>query len=134
MRRNINRRRFLELSAGVAAAATFEGISAFTHAPSSTAFAATGLVGYWKFDEGSGSTVRDSSGSGYTGTLQSGASWASGQIGSHALSVSGASNSYVEIAQTAVNTAASFSVAAWVKVNAVGNNYQTFVSLDGSQV
>jgi len=34
-----------------------------------------GLVGYWKFDEGSGTTASDSSGKGHDGTLENGVSW-----------------------------------------------------------
>ncbi len=134
MKRPINRRRFLQLTASMTVAATVGSTSALTSVMSSDAFAATGLAGYWKFDEGSGSTAADASGSGYSGTLQSGASWTTGQIGSYALNVSGANNSYVEIPTAVVNTAASFSVAAWVKVSAVSNAYQTFVSVDGNQV
>jgi alpha-L-arabinofuranosidase/uncharacterized protein (DUF2147 family) len=134
MKRHINRRRFLELSASAAVAATVGSTTALTYGVSSPALASTGLAGYWKFDEGSGTAVSDSSGNGHSGTLQSGASWTTGQIGSHALNVTGASNSYVDISQTVVNTAASFSVSAWVKISAVGTNYQTFVSLDGSSV
>jgi len=33
------------------------------------------LLGYWKFDEGNGTTVLDSSGQGKTGTLQNGPAW-----------------------------------------------------------
>ena len=43
-----------------------------------------GLVGYWKFDEGSGTTASDSSGYGNTGTLSTGASapgWTTGKVG-----------------------------------------------------
>lgn len=40
----------------------------------------SGLVGHWKFDEGSGASVTDFSGSGHTGTLISGPSWITGQI------------------------------------------------------
>jgi alpha-L-arabinofuranosidase len=134
MKRPINRRRFLQLSATMTAAATVGSTSALTSVMSSPAFAATGLVGYWKFDEGIGTSAADSSGSGYTATLQSGAAWASGQIGPYALAVSGANDSYVEIPNAVVNTAASFSVAAWVNVNAVTGGYQTFVSLNGSNV
>ncbi len=134
MKRRINRRQFLELSTSAAVAATVGSTGVFTYATSSKAQAATTLAGYWKFDEGSGTTASDSSGSGYTGTLQSGATWSNGQVGSHALRVTGANNSYVDISQAVVNTAASFSVAAWVKVTAVTGAYQTFVSLDGSQV
>ena len=35
----------------------------------------TGLVGYWKFDEGSGTSAADSSGTGNTGTLNNTPTW-----------------------------------------------------------
>ena len=40
----------------------------------------SGLVGYWKFDEGSGTTAADLSGSGNNGTLVNGPSWTQGQV------------------------------------------------------
>jgi serine/threonine protein kinase len=103
----------------------------------STKQSQTSPVGYWKFDEGSGTTAADASGNGYTAILQSGASWAPGVVGSSSLSLNGNSDSYADISQPVVNTAASFSVAAWVEVNAItksSKSYQTFVSLDGSSV
>ena len=39
------------------------------------------LVVQWKFDEGSGTTAYDSSGNGYDGTLEGGATWADGRFG-----------------------------------------------------
>ena len=39
---------------------------------------ASGLVGYWKFDEGSGTTTADSSGNGNTGTLINSPTWQTG--------------------------------------------------------
>jgi len=45
------------------------------------ASAQTGLVGYWKFDEGSGNTAHDSSGNGNTGTLTNGPVWVDGKYG-----------------------------------------------------
>ena len=134
MMRNINRRRFLEISAGTTAAAALGSTSAFSPLLSPTAFAAPdGLVGYWKFDEGSGTTTSDASGSGYTATLQTGATWSTGKIGSHALSLNGTPTSYADIATTVINTAQSFSVAAWVNLNSL-SGFQTIVSLDGSSV
>src|SRR3989344_290143 len=56
--------------------------AAFAVAPSS------GLVGYWSFSEGSGTSAADSSGSGNTATLTNDPSWGSGQVGS-ALSFDG---------------------------------------------
>ncbi len=40
-----------------------------------------GLVGWWKFDEGSGTSAADSSGYGNTGTLTNGPTWAAGKRG-----------------------------------------------------
>ncbi len=51
----------------------------------STVFAAsptTGLVGYWNFDEQTGTTASDSSGSGNNGTLVNGPTWTAGKVGS----------------------------------------------------
>jgi len=41
----------------------------------------TGLVGYWKFDEGSGTTASDSSGNNNHGTLVNGPTWTTGKVG-----------------------------------------------------
>jgi hypothetical protein len=48
----------------------------------------SGLVGWWKFDEGSGTTAGDSAGSN-TGTLINGPTWVTGKVGSGALSFDG---------------------------------------------
>jgi hypothetical protein len=56
--------------------------------------AAGSLVGYWKFDEGSGTTAYDGSGNGNHGSLANGPLWTSGKIDG-ALSFDGA-NDYVE--------------------------------------
>ena len=49
-----------------------------------------GLLGYWAFNEDTGTIANDSSGNGYTGTV-SGAAWVPGYIGS-ALSFNGTTN------------------------------------------
>ena len=40
-----------------------------------------GLVGYWKFDEGGGTTAYDASGNGNDGTLTNGPKWTQGKEG-----------------------------------------------------
>ncbi len=68
----------------------------------------TGLVGYWKFDEGSGTTAGDSSGNGHTATL-SGSNWADGKI-DKALN-----NAYATISDSALLEGMSaITIAAWV--------------------
>jgi hypothetical protein len=42
---------------------------------------ATGLIGYWAFDEGSGNTTADSSGHKYTGNLSYAPRWTVGKVG-----------------------------------------------------
>lgn len=42
----------------------------------------SGLAGYWKMDDGSGTNATDSSTNGNTGTLANGPTWTTGQIGS----------------------------------------------------
>ena len=53
-----------------------------------TSSSSTGPVGYWKFDEGSGTLVSDASGNSNTGTLVNGPTWSTGVKGT-ALSFDG---------------------------------------------
>ncbi len=79
-----------------------------------------GLVGYWNFDEGSGTTASDSSGSGNNGTLVNGPTWTDGKVGSGALSFDG-SNDYVSMGNSN-NAPPTFTLSAWVKHNIPENN------------
>ena len=66
------------------------------------------------------------------GTLTGDAAWGSGaKYGTNALLLSG--HGSLEVTGAVVNTRQSFTVSAWVRVKQVGG-YQTFVSVDGSQV
>lgn len=67
---------------------------AFSALLQQTKSASTGLVGYWKFDEGSGIVASDSSGNGNTGTIH-GAQWVDGKVGK-ALKFNGVNN-YVSV-------------------------------------
>lgn len=82
----------------------------------------TGLVGWWKFDDGSGTTALDSSGNANTGTLINAPAWAAGTIGSHALTFVTASNQVVQstTATNIPNLNAAQTVSAWVNANASG--------------
>jgi Tfp pilus assembly protein PilE len=73
----------------------------------------SGLVGYWTFDEGSGTTAQDTSGKGNHGTLANSPSWTSGKVGG-ALSFSG--SAYVNIGSgNNLNLTGDFTLSAWVK-------------------
>ncbi|WP_405976364.1 LamG domain-containing protein [Streptomyces sp. NBC_00988] len=88
---------------------------------------------YWPLDEGSGTSSRDATGDANTATLKAGASWTTGKVGSSAVSLTGGSTSYVDIPTTAVDTSASYSVSAWVRLNSLTAN-QTFASIDGTNI
>jgi cysteine-rich repeat protein len=88
---------------------------------------------HWSFDEGTGSTAADTSGNLHTATLDSGASWAAGRVGAHALAVGGTSTGTASFASPVVNTAHPFSVSAWVRLDSL-SGYQTVVSSDGSRI
>lgn len=88
-----------------------------------------GLVGWWKFDEGSGTTAADSSGNGNHGTLINGPTWVAGRVGSGALSFSGSSAQYVDFGNAAsLNLTAALTMACWVKFAVVGGFGQTFLN------
>ena len=88
-------------------------------------------AGYLTFDEGKGTVAHDSSGRNENATLFGAAGWTTGLVGPSALSLPGFSASYAEIPGDVLDTTKSYSVAAWVKLNTVGTNFQTFVSEDG---
>lgn len=80
------------------------------------------LVGYWKFDEGSGTVTSDNSGNGNTGTLVNGPTWVDGKCG-NAVSGDGVDD-YVEIAEnTDLNPHTSdWTVSAWVNIARLGSD------------
>ncbi|MBI2049589.1 LamG domain-containing protein [Candidatus Roizmanbacteria bacterium] len=72
-----------------------------------------GPVGHWKFDEGSGDTISDSSGNNTTGALN-GATWDAGKVGSNALQFDGVDD-YVDMGSSLNMGRGDITVAAWVK-------------------
>jgi hypothetical protein len=86
-----------------------------------------GIAAY-PFDENTGTVAADAVGD-HDATLVGGASWTAGKSGS-ALATNG-SGQYADTGASLVNTEGSYSAAAWVKFNAVGDGFQTVVSQDG---
>ena len=80
------------LFVGLSAASSIGGYIEKTYAPINAP--SRGLMAYWAFDEGSGTTAGDSSGHGYDGTIV-GATWVSHSSG-HALEFDG-TNDYVQM-------------------------------------
>ena len=106
------------------------GSSANSSEVSATPGGTSGLLGWWKFDENTGTSVSDSSGYSNTGTFSNGA-WATGRSG-YAGSFNGTSSA-VNMGKGLIATANSFSVSCWVKMSTT-SPYQTFVSQDGTNV
>ncbi len=76
-------------------------------------------IGQWSFDEGTGTSSADLSGHGHPAVLIGGASWtAAGKEGA-GLALDGVSG-YADVGVTLVDTTASFTVAAWADLAAVG--------------
>jgi len=78
----------------------------------------TSLVGYWKFDEGSGTTAYDASGHGNNGTLTNGPAYTTAKVGNYALSFSSSSNNYVKMGNLFnFSSTGTFSGSAWIKLS-----------------
>ena len=92
-----------------------------------------GLVGYWRFDEGGGTTAGDSSGGGNTGTLTNGPTWTGGQVGSTAISFDGVDD-YVNIADNNLLDfgTGDFTVGFWVKIPINASLWPGIVTKGGS--
>ncbi len=79
----------------------------------------SGLVGYWKFDEGSGTSAADSSGKGNTGTLANSPTWTTTGKDAGALTLNGTSQ-YVTVPDSAsLNLSGSWTASAWVNVTSL---------------
>jgi len=86
----------------------------------------TGLVGYWNFEEGSGTIAADSSGNGNDVTLRNGPTWTIGRVG-QALNLDGVDDYALKLNPSynfTGNPTKSFSVSAWF-------NPRACVSLSG---
>ncbi len=83
------------------------------------------LVAHWKFDEGSGAVVHDTSGNGNDGTFMGDPIWAAGKTGG-ALEFNG-STDYVEVPfseSLKVINQGDFTVAAWFRLDEIPTEYK----------
>ncbi|PWI13060.1 glycoside hydrolase family 2 [Streptomyces sp. Act143] len=84
--------------------------------------------GHWSLDENTGTTAADQGPNAQPLTLREGTTWTSGISGS-ALKFDG-QKQYAETAGPVLDTAGSYSVAAWVRLDQLPGNYATAVSQD----
>jgi N-acetylneuraminic acid mutarotase len=86
-----------------------------------------GLVGWWKFDEGSGTVAYDSSGNGHDGNLTNGPTWAAGKIGG-ALSFDGV-NDHVDLGELDFfKHREVLSISCWIKFDSLNNSYNEIIT------
>ncbi|MGC2999573.1 LamG-like jellyroll fold domain-containing protein [Streptomyces sp. G35A] len=85
--------------------------------------------GHWALDEGSGTTAKDGGPNGRPLKLTDGTAWTTGVSGS-ALRFDGRGQ-YAETDGPVLDTTGSYSVSAWVTLDALPGNYATAVSQDG---
>ncbi len=98
--------------------ALFFIVSSLSHADTTT-----GLVGWWKLDEGSGNSALDSSGKGNTGDLTGHApTWTSNCKRNSCLSFNGSSEFVTVPNVSALVTNSNMSLTAWVKTSSSGGN------------
>ncbi len=81
----------------------------------------SGLVGYWKLDDGSGTSATDSSTNGNTGTLTNGPTWTTGQIGG-AVSFDGTNDHITAGTDSSLRLTSKLSISAWVYLSALPSN------------
>jgi hypothetical protein len=91
----------------------------------------SGLVAYWKFDDGNGTTACDSSGNGNSGTLINGPLWTTGTVGK-ALYFDGVDDNVTVPASNSLNLTNSFTLSAWVNPASTFNDFRSIVAKNGS--
>jgi hypothetical protein len=84
----------------------------------------TGLIGWWKLNEGEGSVIKDSSGNGHTGVINKG-SWLFDDYLNRSYLVFNGEN---ESADLGTFNVTSFTIEAWIYLNSIGNEYVSILS------
>ncbi len=82
-----------------------------------------GLIAHWEFDDGSGTTARDSSGKGHDGALQGDPQWVTGMIGSGALSFDGTDGLVEAGDDGSLSLTDALTITAWVSVHDLNTYY-----------
>src|SRR5207248_4699384 len=88
--------------------------------------APTGLVAAYNFNEGSGTTVADGSGTGNTGTV-SGAAWTTAGRYGKALSFNGTSSRVTVAGASSLNLSTALTLEAWVNPTALSGGWRTVI-------
>jgi hypothetical protein len=86
----------------------------------------TGLIGYWKFDEGTGTTTCDHSGSSNNGTLVKGPLWTAGKLGK-ALYFDGIDDTVTVVDSNSLDLSSAFTLSAWVNPAVTSTSFSSIL-------
>ncbi len=86
-----------------------------------------GLVAAYSFDQGSGTTAPDASGSGNTGTLTNGPTWSSAGKYGGAISFDGVNDSVTVPDSASLDLTSGMTLEAWVRPAALGTTWRTVI-------
>jgi len=90
----------------------------------------TSLVGYWTFDEGSGTTAYDRSGHGYDGTLTNGPTYVTGKFGNYSIQSDGTDD---KVVMSGMNMGTNdMTVSVWINVNGLSGISETLFFTNNS--
>jgi len=99
-----------------------------------------GLLGYWKLDDGTGTTAADASGYGRNGTLTNSPTWSADTPTTmdfsdpYSLSFDRSDNDYVSIAGTPdIDGLQRLTLATWVKLDSTPSGYMRFITLGNNK-
>ncbi len=98
--------------------------------PQGTGRLDSGLAGYWKLDDGSGTSATDSSTNASTGTLTSGPTWTTGQIGG-AVNFDGTDDYITAGDQATLETNNSLAIGGWFKLDTLPSGNRMFLVTKG---
>ncbi len=123
-----------EIKADILGGSTNRGLSASLGSGQQSSLS-SGLVGYWKMDEGTGTTTGDSSGNGNTSSVFTGnATWAAGKFGT-GITFDNVDD-VVRIPETTStdlgNTTDSYTVSAWVNTTDTSGSTDDIIAKHGS--
>jgi hypothetical protein len=107
---------------------TLNGALTTVTGPGAPGDTTTGLVGWWKFDEGTGTTAADSSGNGNDLTFSGSPAWITGQRGG-ALDFATTDNARKTNPSSALTITGSVTVSSWIKLDAYPAAYDNIINV-----